>query len=123
MHDPEFLTAWAGSVDKLYRKTGIIFAVRLMTLITAAAAAYGFMNGGRAYYPFVSALIFQFILLRIYSGKRKRALETAYKYAGSIKAYEKMLRAFEDEKFYSPYLLGLKSRLKGRKDATAGRTD
>lgn len=120
MHDPEALFTWAGRVEQIYRKPAVIFGLSLLPVITIALGIVTVVVPEMNYYGFAAAVLVQFLLLRIYAGKRGKILGMAATYAENIAAYDKMLALLEKEEFSSPYLAGLMKKLKNSQGRTAG---
>lgn len=119
MHDPEALFSWAKSTESFYRKPPVIFVFRLIPIITIVIGILTFLIPGLNYYSLIAALLIQFLILKINSKKRVKCLEVASKYLENVRAYSKMLSLVENEQYNSPYLEGLKSKLKNAKGQTA----
>jgi len=120
MLDPEALFSWASSMERFYRKPLVIFALRLIPIITIVIGISAYIDPEPRYYSLIAMLLIQFIILRINAKKRVRALEVASKYMANVKAYDKMLGVLEKEQYNSPYLESLKNSLKVDKGQTAG---
>jgi DNA mismatch repair ATPase MutS len=112
MHDPEALFTWAGRVEGFYRKPAVIFALRLLPVMTIVIGIVTLLRPESKYYALIAALLIQFLILKINGKKRGKNLGVASGYTDNIAAYARMLRLLETEKFSSPYLQGLKKRLK-----------
>ncbi len=119
MHDPKELFSWGNSIDAFYRKPLVIAAFRFIPIITVVIGILTFISSKPNYFILIAALLIQFVILKINSRKRVGMLEVTSKYMGNVKAYDKMLCVLEKEQFNSPYLEGLKGRLKNDKGQTA----
>lgn len=111
MHDPQGLITWAGKMEEFYLKPSVIFAFRLIPVITLAIAMVTFLRPERSYYPLIAVLLIQFLLLKINGKRRRQKLAVTASYTENIAVYSRMLRLFETEQFDSPYIQGLQKRL------------
>lgn len=119
MHDPQALFAWAGQVERIYRKRAVIGILSVLPVITIALGIVAVVVPEVNYYAFAAALLIQFALLKIYSAQRSKSLEIASKYSENIGAYSKMLDLLEQESFKSAYLQALQNGLKDAAGSTA----
>lgn len=118
-HDPKELFSWGNSIDAFYRKPLVIAAFRSIPIITIVIGILTFTSSEPNYFILIAALLIQFVILKINSRKRVGMLEITSKYMGNVKAYDKMLCVLEKEQFNTPYLEGLKDRLKNDKGNTS----
>jgi len=119
MHDPKELFSWANRVESFYRKPLVIIIFRLMPVITIVVGFFTFFNPETKYYALIVLLLIQFVILRINAGKRGKILGVAAHYMDNIRAYSRMLNLLELETYNSPYLEGLKTKLKDKNEKTA----
>ena len=119
MHDPEALFSWGNSIDQFYRKPLVIFAFRFTPVIMIIIAILSFLGILPNYFVLIAALLIHFVFLKVNIRKRVGILEVTSKYIGNVKAYDKMLGVLEKEQYNSPYLEGLKVRLKNDRGQTA----
>ncbi len=111
MHDPQALFLWVNRIERFYRNPRVIFIFRLMPIITIIIGILTFISPEPKYYSFISALVIQFVILKINTNQRGYILGVAYKFMQNIKAYYKMLSLVEQEEYNSQHLQELKNRL------------
>lgn len=119
IQDPKDLIRWGKTVEEFHLKPPVIYACRLFPIITITIGLLTYLSPDRQYYALITALLLQFLLLKVKGKARSRVLEVAYKYLEDLKAYEQMLGLIESEPFNSKHLEKLKAKLKDKKGQTA----
>jgi hypothetical protein len=108
--DPEFLFQWAQNTNESFCSKKVTVCIIVLPIITVALIVL-YSLGFIPFYAPLAALAFQAIILKVYSTKVQEIFNTASRYKGNIKVFDKMLRLIELRKFDSKLLMQLKTQL------------
>jgi uncharacterized membrane protein (DUF485 family) len=111
LHDPRALLTWAGAGNKLFLKRWVITLIRLLPAVTIALIAAAYFSSEISYYIPGIAVVIQILFLVPGARERGKLFNTANTYKNNLRAYSRMIKLLEKERFNSSYLKELQGRL------------
>ncbi|MCX7749266.1 MAG: DNA mismatch repair protein MutS [Clostridia bacterium] len=118
VQDPGYLIAWAEKTYG-YQKLGLARILTVLPFLTIALTLGSFSGLGVPFYIPLAFIVLQYFILRYKSKERQEIFAMAYKYREDIRAFDEMLKTFENRRFHSTYINGLKERLKNDRGLAA----
>jgi DNA mismatch repair ATPase MutS len=119
LHDPGALLTWAGAGNKLFLSRWKIILVRLLPVATILLILIAFISSEISYFLPVAAVGMQILLLVLGARERGKLFDIANTYKNNLRAYSRMIKLWEKERFKSTYLKELQGRLINQDKQTA----
>lgn len=117
--NPEKLFKWAVDKRDFFLKHSVILLARIIPAITIVFIIYAAASPTIRFTLPLSMIFVQVILLFLNSKRTAEVYGVIDKYVDDIRAFEKMIKIVEEEKFSSEYLVNLQGELKNQKNQSA----
>lgn len=119
--NPEPIIKWAVETDDFYSRGWVIFAVRVLPVLTAVLSILSFAFSLIPWYFPTFTLLLQYALLKVRSRRNAGLFKLAEKFSDGVLAYSKMLKLFEKRSFEIEKLKNLEKRMTGKDGISAFR--